>query len=155
MLEPRIGAPFLILDKKVYKQTFEGENMPQEEEGMCPVPFGEGLYSETPFSAAFVMSIQELQKMCLVNCVNRGLQGPLLFLCPVPHSVCEIRPLKHSNKSDSYCPILHMINYCDTMVQPLGSASESLLEEKSLLFFKSVLSSEQGSFSLGKQNPAA
>lgn len=93
--------------------------------------------------------------MCLVNCASRGLQSPLLLLRPVPHSVCEIRPLKHSNKSDSYCPILHMINYCDTVVQPLGNATESLLQGEFLLFFKSVRSSTQASFSLGKQNPAA
>lgn len=129
--------------------------MPQEDEGIFLVPIGEVLQSETHFSKSFVVSIQELQKMCLVNCVTRGLQGPLLLLCPVPHSVCEIRPLKQSNKSYSYCPILHMINYCDTMVQPLGSATESLLQGECLLFFKSVLSSTQSSFSLGKQNPAA
>lgn len=43
MPEPWIGAPFLILDKKEYKQRFEGDNMPQEEEGICPVHIGEVL----------------------------------------------------------------------------------------------------------------
>lgn len=43
MLEPWIGAPFLILDKKVYKQRFEGDSISQEEEGICPVPIGEVL----------------------------------------------------------------------------------------------------------------
>jgi len=58
--------------------------VPQEQEGIYPVPTIETLWSEPCFSVSFLLSIQELQKKMLGALYKHGFVVPFAIVVPCP-----------------------------------------------------------------------